>query len=124
MVQHANNAANRTQNDSSDEVNAILDRMASEISIVTTIASSFSEAFDAQAGNIDSQGCIKEGALTVLQRAWPIIHWVAEEFNFRKVSLQWTGSRRSALTRGNVASDTGFGFCRKVYCQCLGDTLD
>lgn len=81
MMQHARNEAKGGR---SDQLDAILDRMGSEIVMVTTMASSFSEAFCALEGN--GGPSMQEPALTILQRAWPMIQKAAEHFNYREVS--------------------------------------
>lgn len=85
MLQHARevDAVDNTSS-SSQRLDAILDRLASEIVMVTTIATAVSSAF-----NNNSQGriTIREPALTIIKRAWPFMSTAATQYNSRKVIL-------------------------------------
>ena len=80
MLQHAHESLRR-DGDGVKDLNVILDRLASEIIIVSTIATSFSQA-TAKRSDILS---LCEPAVNILKRAWPAITTAASKFNDSEV---------------------------------------
>ena len=103
MLQHAREELAQDvhgihNNTSKQRLDAILDRLASEIVMVATIATSFSNALQDIDGpstitNNNSRATIREPAWTIIQRAWPSILAVATQFNHcevrKNVLLVW-----------------------------------
>jgi hypothetical protein len=95
MLRHANEEAAliAQHNGSNQRLDAVLDRLASEIVMVATITTSFSNAL--QAGEqrdsaaatttMSNRATVREPALTILKRTWPSISTVATQFNNRVV---------------------------------------
>ena len=69
----------------------ILERISSEIVMVTTIARSFTDAFSTHDSNSgcrtsDGHAAIVEQALPVVKRAWPSISRIASRYSYNAVS--------------------------------------
>lgn len=81
MLQHANRAANG----SLEQQERILQRVADEVSIVTTVMASFSQAL----ANAEepSAAPIHPMALPIIQRVWPSISQSAKRYNSNEVRL-------------------------------------
>lgn len=87
MLQHAN-ASIRREGDGAKDLKVILDRLASEMIIVSTIASSFSQATAKRNDTL----ALCEPAVNILKRAWPGITIAASKFNdseVRRLIVAW-----------------------------------
>jgi hypothetical protein len=116
MLQHANDEAAQIAQHiqhigDSQRLDAILDRLASEIVMVATIATSFSNAFHASEGDdtsntttSTSRATIREPALTILKRAWPSISTAATQFNDREVRILSKASSIQSDTIGSLSN--------------------
>lgn len=91
MIQHANQASNN--NSSQEQIDLVLDRIASEIIMITTMARAFTNAFSIKEFSMES-GCrtsdghaaIVEPALAIIKQAWSPISRVASAYNYSDVS--------------------------------------
>ncbi len=87
MLQHAN-VTTRQEGDKSIALKGILERLGSEIIIVTRIAVSFSEAIDAKSSHPPGNHVlVQEPALSILKRSWPLVSMTAAQFNDSDVRM-------------------------------------
>ena len=108
-----NHAMQSKQNDALLE--ATLHRLASEVIIVGTIASSFSRALNAEKGN--DRVAIQGPALNIVRRVLPCLLTVAKEFSNKKVNTVhwlWLWSK-TRLTR--------VYYLLSYVSQCIADAL-
>ena len=91
MTQHATKAQ-RTER--KQDLDIVLDRISSEIVVITTMARAFTDAFsdnDTSMGSgcriSDGRAVIVEPALALIKRAWTSIAKAANTFNFHNVSI-------------------------------------
>ena len=86
MLKHANTAA---ANSSWDQTNVILERISSEIMIITTMTTAFTEAVKKnQSTTLNSKtAAINESAMPILKRVWPSVSSVASSYNYHDVSF-------------------------------------
>ena len=89
------NLANQTSTaaNAQGQLDVILDRVADEIKVLTTMARSFTDAYSVKNASMES-GCrtsdghaaITEPAFSVLRKAWPTIQQVATKYSSHEVS--------------------------------------
>jgi hypothetical protein len=90
MTRHADHAAGSSS--SEEELYIVLDRIADEIKVLTTMARTFTNAFYKKDASMES-GCrtsdghaaIVEPAFAILHKAWPSISHVASKYNHNEV---------------------------------------
>jgi hypothetical protein len=88
MLQHANECIQqRDGGDGAKALNVILDRLASEIIIISAIATFFSQAAATKRGDASLSLC--EPAVNILKRAWPAVTIAAKQFNDSEVRSKW-----------------------------------
>ena len=91
MIRHADHAAGSSS--SGEQLEIVLDRIADEIKVLTTMARTFTNAFSTKDASMES-GCrtsdghaaIVEPAFAILRKAWPSISHVASKYSHNEVS--------------------------------------
>lgn len=104
MLQHANDTTGSRQEHKNNvpTLNAILDRVASEIIIVSTIVTSFSKAARANEGHhTNNDISIQVPALGILKRAWPLVSMAAKQFNDSDVRMLYPTAKSTGFCLSN-----------------------
>jgi hypothetical protein len=100
MLQHANQVASVSQ----EQLKIILERIAGEIIVVTTMTRTFSDAIlvingdtsmESGCRTCDGRAAIDGSSLPILKRAWTSITQVASKYNYYEVSIVYYQSFHS-----------------------------
>ena len=86
MLRHVNTNPDTVDG---EQMNTILERIASELTIITTMAITFSNANALSATNrspMEIHSALAEPSLSLLKRAWSSIMVVASSYNYHEVS--------------------------------------